>query len=65
MTDPAEIARCETCKWWGGRISGRIAKTDLCRRYPPNPGGGLPVVAHCEFCGEHSPREHMKGKDDE
>lgn len=56
---------CGTCRWWGGRISGRVYDPGPCRRYPPHPHVAqsgfvqsiLPSMRPDDFCGEHQPKE--------
>jgi len=45
MTKPI----CGTCKWWKGRISGRVYTPGLCVRYPPP--NETTQIDH--FCGEY------------
>lgn len=60
---------CGTCRWWGGRISGRVENPGPCNRYPPTvwPHGQFgigverfnvrPTMRAGSFCGEHTPKE--------
>jgi len=63
MTDPtiAQIAgkltgaqRCETCRFWAGRISGRIYTPGACRRYPP--AATDLQTSPSNWCGEWQPK---------
>ena len=71
MTDPAEIARCETCRWWVAKVlDSGDALDGFCQRRSPVVTGGMygpeytmwPTVIHNQFCGEHS---HLKGQTDD
>lgn len=64
---------CETCRYWCGKVSGRLYSPGECRRYPPaiapddTPYSRLytkvwPVMSAKEWCGEHTPTE---GKSDD
>lgn len=54
---------CGTCRWWGGRISGRVYDPGPCRRYPPLRMGPTsyeqyrPIMSINDLCGEHTPKE--------
>ena len=59
-------ASCGTCRWWGGRISGRVYDPGPCRRYPPTAvslhyydlgkqRNVWPIMSPDDFCGEHQP----------
>lgn len=73
MTDPeriAAVARCGTCRWWMGRVSGRIYSPGDCRRYPPSVvvrdrrddlHQVWPTMSILDFCGEHQPKDHTNG----
>ena len=59
------MTTCETCRWWGGRISGRLYDPGPCRRYPPTVWANLkgpnanvrPIMGPNDWCGEHQPQE--------
>ena len=60
------MGKCETCKWWSGRISGQVHTRGPCRRYPPTMvvrdryddlQQHSPMMAFNDFCGEHQPKE--------
>lgn len=76
MTDPAEIARCETCRFRYPDKREEWSSHGQCRRYPPSIWSNVtlngemyfeqrwPWMAPTDWCGEHSPHNHlMKGKD--
>ena len=63
---------CGTCRWWGGRISGRVYDPGPCRRYPPqvmtnrpqpysDQWNVWPTMKPGDFCGEHQPKEPTHG----
>ena len=49
--------RCETCRWWGGRVSGRVYTPGPCHRYPPA------VVVRDRFEDLHQVRPTMNPHD--
>lgn len=58
--------RCETCRWWCGRVSGRVYTPGECRRYPPqivvrDRSDDLhrvwPTMSIHDFCGEHQTKD--------
>lgn len=58
--------KCETCRWWGGRVSGRVYDPGPCRRYPPqvvirdqfqDVHFIQPKMSINDFCGEHTPKD--------
>lgn len=55
--------RCETCRFWDGRIIGLTHIPGECRRYPPQitarPGQAMqewPSTIYRDWCGEHQPK---------
>lgn len=55
---------CETCRWWGGSISGHVHTTGPCRRYPPSVirvsdrnFNVRPTMRPTDYCGEYQPDE--------
>jgi hypothetical protein len=54
---------CETCAWWGGKISGRTYTPGPCYRYPPqvivrdrygDKQNARPIMAAHDWCGEYT-----------
>lgn len=61
-----EAPACGTCRWWDGRISGRVYDPGPCRRYPPTvfynterpaQQKAWPITDIKDFCGEHTPKD--------
>lgn len=59
---------CETCRWWGGRINGRVYSPGACRRYPPfvvvrdrhnDLQNVRPIMGPYDLCGEHHPKAEV------
>lgn len=51
-------ATCETCRWWGGKVTNRVYVRGTCRRYPPiSREHNRPIMDLTDFCGEHQPKE--------
>ena len=61
---------CQTCRWWGGRLSGRVYTPGPCHRYPPTAivrdnryevvQSAWPVTRIDDWCGEHQPQEAQR-----
>lgn len=77
MTHTQDSApRCETCRWWCGKVSGKVYYPGECRRYPPTIAPDdkpynrsyakvWPVMSVSDWCGEHSPRATLRTEGDE
>lgn len=56
------MSTCETCRYWGGRVSGRVYIPGPCRRYPPvmlseQTKAYHPITHIADWCGEYAAKE--------
>lgn len=50
--------KCETCRYWGGRVSGLLYTPGPCLRYPPiSDQHHRPMMSIRDWCGEHQPKD--------
>ena len=44
---------CETCRFWRGKVSGRVYTMGPCVRFPPDGNNLRPRMPPQDWCGEY------------